>query len=433
MSKDKNYLTVEEVREHIPLTKNYIYLDSGATTPVPTPVIKKMEEYLIHYGANIERGAYSIANKATEEWEKAREDTARLLLNCEPDELIFTRNLTQASNIIAYALSHPKISYKNGELFIEEPLVNWSKNDEIVTTVVEHHSNLIVWMRLAKIVGVKFKLIKDLPPTGEITTEVILKNITEKTRFIALQHASNVFGTVNNVKEIVKEVKNTYPDCLIFIDGSQGPGHMPVDVKKINCDFYGFSGHKGPLGPPGTGGLYVKKDIISKLEPLEIGGGVIADVTYDTYKLRTDIPSKRFDAGTPNILGMIGLGEAARYVAQKIGLNRIKTHEIESVKYLIEELPKIKGLELYGPTELNKKTGVVTFNLEGWNSKDLSLALDVKWNILTRAGHHCALPAVKWRGIWEKYGGNVRISLHYFNTLNELEDTVRALKQLSEE
>jgi cysteine desulfurase/selenocysteine lyase len=427
----KDYLTVEDVRSEIPLTKKYIYLDSAATSLVPQTVINKMNEYLLEYGVNIERGAYFIANRANEEWDRARKDTANLLLNCNPEEMIFTRNLTQTSNIVAYSLINPKIKFDNNKIMEYDPIINWKKNDEIVTTIIEHHSNILAWMRLAYLAKCKFKIIKELPKNGEINSESIMNNLSDKTKFVAFQHCSNVFGTKNNVTEIVKSIKKEYPECIVYIDGSQGPGHMPVDVNKIKCDFYGFSGHKGPLGPPGTGGLFVKKEIIEKMEPLEIGGGIISDVSYDQYKIRKDYPSKRFDAGTPNILGMIGLGEGARYVSKRIGLERILNQEKKLIKYLLENLTEINGLEIYGPLELDKKSGLVTFNLKDWRSHDLSLTLDENWKILTRAGHHCALPASKWLGIKDKYGGNVRISVHYYNTINEIETAIDALKKLS--
>ncbi|MEM2109090.1 MAG: cysteine desulfurase [Candidatus Odinarchaeota archaeon] len=430
MSLKKEYLSVDEVRADIPLTKKYIYFDNAATTPVPLPVIKKMEEYLIEYCVNIERGAYSIANRVTEEWDRAREDVARILLNCDAKYLIFTRNLTQATNIVAYALGNPPITVKNNSLTAKRPLIDWRSGDEIVTTIVEHHSNMLPWMRLAYYKKAKFKVIKNLPKTGLITLEAVLDNISSKTKFLAFQHASNVFGTVNDVKSIIKAVKDVNPECLVYVDGSQGPGHMPVDVEDMGCDFYGFSGHKGPLGPAGTGGLYVRKNIIEEIEPIEVGGGVIANVTEDYYELRNDYPSKKFDAGSPNILGLIGLGEAARYIS-RIGLKRIHEAERKLISYLISGLSKINGVQIYGPEEPELKTGVLTFNLKGWSSHDLSLALDEKWRILTRAGHHCALPAIRWLGINESYRGNVRISFHYYNTLDEIDLALNALKQLS--
>ncbi|WEU40920.1 MAG: cysteine desulfurase [Candidatus Odinarchaeum yellowstonii] len=430
MNSNNGYLTVEQVRADIPLTKDYIYFDNAATTPVPVPVIRKMEEYLREYCANIERGAYSIANRVTEEWDQARSDVARILLKCDPKNLIFTRNLTQATNIVAYALANPPLTVKNNRLISKRPLINWRRGDEIVTTIVEHHSNILPWMRLAYYKRAVFKMIKNLPKTGLITVESVLQNITSKTRVLAFQHASNVFGTVNDVKSIIKAVKEVNPDCLIYVDGSQGPGHMPVEVEDLGCDFYGFSGHKGPLGPSGTGGLYVKKEIIEELEPIEIGGGVIVNVAEDYYELRRDYPSKKFDAGSPNILGLIGLGEASRYI-YRIGLKRIHERERRLTEYLLSELSKIKGLEIYGPMESEYKTGVVTFNLKGWSSHDLSLALDEKWKILTRAGYHCAMPAIRWLGVDEVHKGNVRISFHYYNTFEEVDTAIEALKQLA--
>ena len=428
--------TVEEVRNDIPLTKKCIYADNGATTPVPIPVINAMNEYFLEYCANVERGTYSIAQKASEKWDEARRNVSKILLNCGAEEFIFTKNLTEAANIVAYALEHPLLN--DGKE--QEPIIRWGRGDKIVSTIMEHHSNFMMWLRLAKRLNLCFSLVKptndcrlipELFDCRESITFPTLKNlfhkfsrIDEKTKFVSFQHVSNAVGTVHDVKEIIKTIKEKNHDCLVFVDGSQGPGHMPVNVKDLGCDFYGFSGHKGPLGPQGTGGLYVKKELIEKMEPMILGGGIISDVTANGYRL-ADTYSKRFDAGTPNIPGLIGLGKAAEYV-NEIGLDNIEKREKKLGRMLIDGLRKIKDIEIYGPDD---DRGTVTFNIKGWRSHDVSLALDEK-NILTRAGHHCCIPFMKFLGIHEKYGGNVRISFHYYNTEEEVKKIIEAIGEL---
>ncbi|NVM53640.1 MAG: aminotransferase class V-fold PLP-dependent enzyme, partial [Candidatus Helarchaeota archaeon] len=209
-------------------------------------------------------------------------------------------------------------------------------------------------------------------------------------------------------------------------------GHLQVDVKALDCDFYAFSGHKGPLSMPGTGGLYIREELIKNMDPEEIGGGVISDVTATDYKLRSDSYGKRWDAGTPNIVGYLALGRAAVYVARDIGIRNIQTQELKLMKILLEEVQKFKSLEFYGPSTLENRCGVFTFNIEGWNSHELSLAFDEKWKILTRGGHHCAIPAMRWLGIHDKYGGNTRVSFHYFNLERDVQKVLEALKVLCE-
>ena len=409
--------TVEEVRNDIPLTKKCIYADNGATTPVPIPVINAMNEYFLEYCANVERGTYSIAQKASEKWGEARRNVSKILLNCGAEEFIFTKNFTEAANIVAYALEHPL--FNDGKQ--QEPIIRWRKEDKIVTTIMEHHSNFMMWLRLAKRLNLDFSLVK---PANDCRLLPELFDIEENTKFVSFQHVSNAVGTVHDVKEIIKKVKEKNPDCLVFVDGSQGPGHMPVNVKDLGCDFYGFSGHKGPLGPQGTGGLYVKKEIIEKMEPMIIGGGIISDVSVNSYRL-ADINSKRFDAGTPNIPGLIGLGRAAEYV-NEIGLGNIEKREKKLGRILLDGLSRMKDVEVYGSDD---NRGTVTFNIKGWRSHDVSLALDEK-NILTRAGHHCCIPFMRFLGIHEKYGGNIRVSFHYYNTEEEVKKIIEAIGEL---
>ncbi|RLI07894.1 cysteine desulfurase [Candidatus Bathyarchaeota archaeon] len=427
-------LTPEQVREHIPLTAKYIYLDNCATTPVPKPVVEAMLEYFYDYCANVERGAYSIASLANEKWDLARARAAELLLRCEPGEFIFTRNTTEAICMFAYALEHPLLNRVKGRFGEQEPLVKWEKGDNIVFSELEHHSNMMPWIRLARHVGAEIRVVPFNIKTGQIEPAEVEKAVDERTKVLAIQHVSNVTGVIHPVEEFVRIAKEANPDCLVIIDGSQGPGHMPVDVKRIGCDAYAFSGHKGPLGPQGSGGLYVRYELLERMEPMEIGGGTIADVTTHDYELRGDVLCKRWEAGTPSIACLIGLGRAAEYVAEEIGLERIRRREEELTEQFIEGLLDIPGVEVYGETDdMSIKAGVVSFNLRGWDSRDVSLALDAEFKppILVRAGHHCAIPACRALGVYERYGGTVRASFHYYNTPEEIDTVLRAIRKLA--
>ena len=412
------------------MLRNVIYLDNCATTPIPKPVLNAMLEYFEYYCVSVERGGYSLAEKATYVWDEARRKVANPLLNCEPEEFVFTRNATQASCFVAYALEHPMLNKHDKKFSFAEPLVKWDKGDEIVFSVIDHHSNMLPWIRLAYHVGAKVRVV-ECTKDGRLTPEKF-DFVTEKTKLVALQHISNVFGTIHPAKEIIKRIKENNPNALVYVDGAQGPGHIIVNVKDSNCDFYGFSGHKGPLGPKGSGGLYIRKDLIDRMEPEEVGGGTIADVTPYDYGLRGHPLSKRWDAGTPNIPGLIGLGRAAEYVVKDIGVSLIENRERELLKYLLEKLKDINGVEIYGPTEdLKCKTGIISFNLEDWISHDVMWVLDEKYHILVRAGHQCALPAHRFLGALIKHRGSVRISFHYYNTNAEVDATINAIKDIA--
>jgi len=336
--------------------------------------------------------------------------------------------------MMAYALEHPLLD-RAGSVFKEhEPLVRWERGDNIVFSDLEHHSNMMPWIRLARHVGAEVRVARFNRRSGQIEPSALEEVVDERTKVVAIQHASNVTGVVHPVEEFVKVAKEANPDCIVVIDGSQGPGHMPVDVKRIGCDAYAFSGHKGPLGPQGSGGLYVRRELLERMEPMEIGGGTIADVTTHDYKLREDVLSKRWEAGTPSIACLIGLGRAAEYVAEEIGLERIRAREERLTEQFIEGLLDIPGVEVYGEVEdISIKSGVVSFNIRGWDSHDVSLALDSEFKppILMRAGHHCAIPACRALGVFERYGGTVRASFHYYNTPEEVEAALKAIRKLA--
>lgn len=430
-------LNVEDVRRDLPLTKDWIYLDNGATSLTPIPVWEEMARYFTCYNTNVERGAFFIASYATELLHKSHALIARLLLNCEPSELIFTRNLTEGINMVAYSL----------EAF------DW-KGKNIIFSDIEHHSNMLPWIRLARRKGAEIRVVET--QDGIIDPGALEAIVDDNTLVVSLQHCSNVAGVVQDVKAF-SEICND-SNALFVVDGSQGPGHMPVNVKKMGCDFYGFSGHKGPMGPVGSGGLYVRGELIeeripeydeeicrsgllavhdfedvesyvkAKFEPMELGGGTIVDVDYDRYIL-TESPS-RFHAGTPSIACEIGLGRAAAYVAEQIGLEEIKNREKTLTKLILDGLSEIDNVEIYGPKEVGIKCGVVTFNVKGWSSQDVSMVLDESYNICTRAGNHCAMAWHKKHGLID---GTVRASVHYYNTEEEIEQFLNGVNGISKE
>ena len=419
----------EDMRRDLPITQQYIYLDNAATTPVPSPVVDTMIEYFEEYCANIERGAYSIAAKASEVCEAARIEVATRLLHCDLEEFIFTRNQTQAANFVAYALEHPFLNRWSSGFTFAPPLIEWTPDTKIVTTLLEHHSNFMPWLRLTKQVGAQFQTIT---PTqdGRLLPEMFAESVDENTAFVAFQHASNAMGTKHDAQTIIRTIKSINPRCLVFIDGAQGAGHLPLDVKALGCDFYSFSGHKGPLGPPGTGGLYVREELLRRMAPAEVGGGTIAEVTEKDYMLRSDHRARRWDAGTPNIIGLIGLGAAVKYL-NRIGIERVAQQEHVLTRHLLEGLQDIPNLSVYGPSEMTSKVGAVCFNMDGWISHDVSLALDAQWKILTRAGHHCCQPMMRLLGVLDRHQGNVRASFHFFNLIEEVDALIQALRTLA--
>ncbi len=395
--------SVEEVRADIPLTKEYIYVDNAATTPTPKPVWEAMVEYFRDYCANIERGAYSLAHKASLKFEEARKKVAELI-HAKPEEIVFTRNATEGINFVASGLK-------------------WSADDEVVYSNLEHHSNMIPWQRLSKKVGLKLKIV-EADKGGLISPAKVQEQLSDKTKLVALIHISNVLGTIQPIAEIGKLVHES--GGLLLVDGSQTVGHVPCDIKKLNCDFFAFSGHKGPLGPQGTGVLWVREGLLEELEPPEIGGGTIESVGLLEHVLKK--PPQRFDAGTPNIPGVIGLGRAAEYI-REISVERIEEQERKLTKHLLDGLKGVEKVTTYGTEDLMVRAGVTSINVGGLNSHEVSIILDENWKILTRSGHHCCMPLMKCLGLEKQ--GSVRISFHYFNTEEEVDKIVDATSEIA--
>lgn len=404
-------LTVEEVRADCPILKKYAYLDSGATTLTPLPVIHAMSEYLANFGVNVERGAYRLTQEASDLWDAARADSARLLLGADPSQFIFMRNCTEAVNTVAHGLR----SY-----------LEWSAESEIVGTTLDHHANVLPWQRLAAETGATYRMIH---PEKSVLAPSDFDGLGENTRVVALQHVSNVLGSEHPVRDIIKTIHKRAPGAFVFIDGSQGPGHLEFNVRDLGCDAYGFSGHKGPLGPPGSGGLWMRKAFIDAFEPFILGGGIVSNVTEEDHALRTG--TKRFEAGTPNTIGLVGLGRAARYTCEEIGVKNVHAREQELTRHLLDGLAEMPAVTVYGPEDPKTRVGTVSFNLEGWRATELALALDEMDNVLVRAGHHCAMPLARRLHLEENFGGTVRASFHYYNTFDDCDRLVKALRGLA--
>jgi cysteine desulfurase/selenocysteine lyase len=393
--------TVEQVRADIPfLQTGIIYLDNAATTPKPQPVLDAMMEYFKEYAANVGRGLHRAARRATEEFEATRVKLARVI-GSKPEEIAYTKNATEAINLVAQGLG-------------------LRRGDKVVTTLLEHHSNLIPWQRLEKQQGVRLEVV----PAGEdcmVDTAVIDRAIDEKTKLITMVHVSNAIGSIQDVEEVGKLAAEH--DILFLVDASQAVGHMPVDVEAIGCDFLAAPGYKGLFGPQGTGFLFAREDRIGELEPLLLGGGVVESVEEHTCKLVK--PPQVFDAGTPNIPGIIGLGRAAEYVLE-IGLERIAERERKLIRQMLK-IADLENVEVYGPTDIKLRGGVVSFNVKGMDHHDVAAMLDEIASIAIRSGHHCAGSTMRYLGAQ----GTARASVAYFNLEDEITKFVEVLEQVA--
>jgi len=399
-------LNIERIRKDFPILKSgIIYLDSTASSLTPEPVLAKILEFYHEYRANVERGVHRWSVKASEECEQARKKVADFINAESTSEVIWTRNTTEGINIVASGLK-------------------WKKSDKIVTTVLEHHSNFIVWLRVRDKYGARVELVAPRKPVmkGILDLADFEKLVDDKTRLVAVSHASNVLGVVLPIKEIA-EIAHEH-SAYVLVDAAQSVPHMKVDVQKLGCDFLAFSGHK-MCGPTGSGVLYIRKELTEEVEPLIIGGGSIRDVGTDYYKL--DASPRRFEGGTIDIAAVIGLGAAVDYLS-KIGMDKIEAHEKLLVRRMYEGLTALRNVEVYGP-EPEKRVGITPFNVGDLNPHDVALALDVSANIMVRSGHHCAQPLSKTVLCKQ---GTVRASCYLYNTLGEIETFISAVKEIAE-
>ncbi|KRK38968.1 cysteine desulfurase [Loigolactobacillus bifermentans] len=400
MVKDLN-----NIREDFPILNEIVndeplvYLDNAATTQKPRQVVQALENYYYHDNANVHRGVHTLAERATEHFEAAREKVRAFINAASTKEVLFTRGATTGLNWIA-------ASY--GEKVIQA-------GDEIVISYMEHHSNLVPWQQLALRKGATLKYIK-LTDQGTLDMADAKQQITSKTKIVAIAQAANVMGVINPVKELAKLAHAQ--GAIMVVDGAQSVPNIKVDVQDLDCDFLAFSGHK-MLGPTGIGVLYAKEALLLEMPPIEFGGEMIDFVNlFDSSW--TDLPWK-FEAGTPDISGAIALGAAVDYL-NEIGMDQIQAHSHEIVSYVLPKLQAIDGLTIYGPQDPAEHTGVIAFNLDGLHPHDLATGLDME-GVAVRAGHHCAQPLMKYLGI----PAAARASFYFYNTKADADRLVNAV------
>ena len=377
------------------------YLDSGATTQKPQCVIDAIESYYKECNANPHRGAYSLSIEATEKYESTREKIAKFINAKNREEIIFSKNATESLNLIAYSYG----------------LDNLKKDDEVVLSIMEHHSNLVPWQYVTKKTNSKLKFMY-INKDYELSKEEIESKITDKTKVVGITHVSNVLGTINNVKEIIKYAHKK--GAVVIVDASQSIPHMKIDVQDLDADFLVFSGHK-MFAPLGIGVLYGKKELLNKMTPFLMGGDMI-EYVYEQNTTFAPLPNK-FEAGTQNVEGVIGLGAAIDYI-EKIGYKEIKNVEAAITKYAVNELSKLDFLELYITPHLENHSSVISFNIKGVHPHDVASILDSN-GVCVRSGNHCAQPLLRYLGM----DSTCRASFSIYNTKEDVDNLVEALKK----
>ena len=399
-----NNSVAKKLKKDFPIFKNHkdlVYLDNAATSQRPKSVIDSLINFYENSNANINRGIYTLSEEATNKYNESRRVVANFI-NANEKEIIFTKNTTESINLLSYTL---------------ESIIPQGK-DEIVLTEMEHHSNLIPWQQLAKRNNMKLKFVK-IKEDFTLDLEDAKKKITNKTAIFSFTHVSNTLGTVNPVKELVEYGKKK--GAITIIDAAQSVSHMKIDVKDLDCDFFAFSSHK-MLGPTGIGVLYGKKELLEKLPPFMFGGGMIKKVSFEESEW-ANIPEK-FEAGTQNIAESIGLPKAIEYL-QKIGLDNIRKWENELLNYAIKKIEKIGEIKIYN--SMRNTSAILSFNLNKIHPHDVASLLN-DHNIAVRAGHHCNMPLMKSLGI----KGTVRASFCFYNTKEDVDKLVNALKEINE-
>ena len=399
---------IKEIRSQFPILnqqvngKPLIYLDNAASSQKPISVLETWQNYYEEINANVHRGIHTLSQLATEEMENSRKKVQHFINAKHDYEVIFTRGTTEGINLIAYSLGNSN--------FIK-------KDDEIIISYLEHHSNIVPWQMLCERTGAKLKVIP-IDENGILQLDFLDQNLSEKTKIVSVNQVSNALGVINPIEEIIAKVR-TLSSALMVIDGAQSVPHFEIDVQKIDCDFFVFSGHK-MYAPMGVGILYGKEEILEKMQPFHGGGEMIATCSFEktTY---AGLPFK-LEAGTPNVGGNIALGAAVDFM-KKVGIQNIRNHENTLLEYAQKKLLEIDGLKIYG--EKAKRAGVVSFNLEGVGiASDVGMILD-KLGIAVRTGHHCTQPIMDFFNV----AGTVRASFAVFNTLEEIDALAEGVKK----
>ena len=401
-------IDVEKIRKDFPILDQIVndeplvYLDNAATTQKPKAVLEAVNRYYQEDNANVHRGVHTLAERATASYEAARETVRRFINASSTKEVLFTRGTTTGLNWIGR--------------FAEEIL---EEGDEVLISIMEHHSNILPWQEACRKAGAKlvYVYLKD----GGLDLEDFRIKLTDRTKFVSIAHASNVLGVINPVQEIAQLAHEK--GAIVVVDGAQSVPHMKIDVQKLDADFFVFSGHK-MAGPTGIGVLYGKEQYLNQMSPVEFGGEMI-DFVYEQSATWKELPWK-FEAGTPNMAGAIGLAAAIDYL-EAIGMDAIERHEQDLIAYAFPKLQAIEGLKIYGSQDLAKRSGVISFNLGDLHPHDLATALDYE-GVAVRAGHHCAQPLIQYLGV----PATARASFYLYNTKEDCDKLVEALIKTKE-
>ncbi|HZW58121.1 MAG TPA: cysteine desulfurase [Nitrososphaerales archaeon] len=403
---------VSEIRNDFPILqrkvhlKRLVYLDNAATTQKPKQVIDAISHYYLDYNSNIHRSVHELAERATEAFEASRGKVAQFISSPSAEEIIFTRNATEALNLAAHSLSRKFL--KNG--------------DKIVVTEMEHHSNFVPWQQLAKIYGASLEIV-ETTKEGLIDESDFASKI-KGTRIFAFTQMSNVLGTINNAKELTKIAHEQNDECIVVVDGAQSVPHLRVDVKDIGCDFLAFSAHK-MLGPTGVGCLFGRRELLELMPPFLLGGDMIRQVHRQESEWN-DVPWK-FEAGTSNIADVIGFGAAIDYIESKLGMNSVRRHEERICEIALDELQKVPELKLYGPEDPRIRGAVFSFNLGKIHAHDVASILDNE-GVAIRSGHHCAQIMMEKLQV----PATSRASFYVYNDVDDLEVLISALRKVRE-
>ncbi len=404
-------LDVDSIKKDFPIfertirgDKKLVYLDSGATSQKPRPVVEAEQEFVYRHNAATHRGAHQLAEEATDAYEEARKKVADFV-DVHTDEIVFTKNSTEALNLLAYSLSDTRA----GELYI-------GAGDEIIISEVEHHANLVPWQELCDRTGAQLKWFPVLPD-GRIDLDAV--PVSPQTKLIAITHVSNVTGAITDVQRVVDMAKAV--DALVVLDACQSVPHMPVSFSNLDVDFATFSGHK-MLAPSGVGVLYGKAHLLAKLPPFLTGGSMIEHVTME--KTTFTKPPQRFEAGVPNMSQAVGLGAAIDYL-DAIGMDRVEQHELELTEYALSELAKLPGVRIVGPTTKENRSSAVSFVVDGIHSHDVGQFLDDD-GVEIRVGHHCAEPLHAHFGV----ASTARATFYIYNDKSDVDALIAGIKRV---
>ena len=406
-----NTYSLEEIRNDFPVLnrrvrddKKLVYLDNAATTQKPNQVIDAITDYYQNHNSNIHRAVHALAEESTEAFEVTRDKIAKFLNIQNREEIVFVKGTTEAINLVAYSWGRDNVQ----------------KGDIVVTTEYEHHSNIVPWQLLTQETGAELKYI-DIDDNGELILEQLDEYLsTGKVKLVAISHVSNVLGTITDIHNVIKKCKNV--GAKVLVDGAQAVPHMKVDISNLGCDFYAFSAHK-MLGPTGVGVLWARKELLENMRPFQGGGDMIREV-HKHETTWNDLPYK-FEAGTPNVADVICFAAAIDYLT-KIGMDNVRSHEVELTKYALEKMSNVKGLTIYGPKDPQKASGVISFNFNDVHPHDVATIID-KNGVAIRSGHHCAQVLMEKLNV----AATNRASFYIYTTKEEVDTLIDSLEQVA--